>query len=96
MYIINLTYKVPLTTVDTHLEAHVEFLNQQYSLGNFLMSGRKEPRNGGIIITPLTNREQLLKIIDQDPFKIHGLADYELIEFIPSKTSKELEFLLGT
>ncbi|PHN08467.1 YciI family protein [Flavilitoribacter nigricans] len=95
MFIIDISYKVPLETVDQHLAAHVQFLNEQYELGHFVASGRKVPRTGGIILSPLTDRTFLEAIIARDPFNVHDLADYVLTEFIPSKTSKELQFLLG-
>ena len=93
MFIINITYKVDLAVVDQHLEAHIAYLKTQYAHGNFIASGRKEPRTGGIILSPLTDKAALLSILDQDPFKVHDLADYDLIEFIPSMTSAALDFL---
>lgn len=94
MFIINLTYKTELEKVDQHLNDHIEFLNEQYELGNFLASGRKVPRTGGIILSNVENETELEKIIGKDPFKINELADYELTEFIPSKTCDELKFLM--
>ncbi|MBU3012691.1 GTP cyclohydrolase [Polaribacter vadi] len=94
MFIINLTYKTELDKVDQHINDHIEFLNEQYELGNFLVSGRKIPRTGGIILSKVKNKLELEKIIDKDPFKINNLADYELTEFIPSKTCNELNFLM--
>ncbi len=94
MFIINLTYKTELEKVDQHLNDHIEFLNEQYELGNFLASGRKVPRTGGIILSKVENETELEKIIGKDPFKINELADYELTEFIPSKTCDELKFLM--
>ncbi len=95
MFIINLTYKTELEKVDQFLNEHVEFLNEQYELGNFLISGRKVPRTGGIILSKVENKSELEKIIEKDPFKRNGIADYELIEFIPSKTCDELKFLMA-
>lgn len=95
MYIISLTYKVPLEIIDQHLDSHVQFLNKQYEMGNFHASGRKVPRTGGIILSKISDKNLLLKIIDEDPFKKHKLADYDLIEFVPSKTCEELEFLMN-
>lgn len=94
MFIINLTYKVSLDQVDTMLEDHVEYLNEQYEAGYFLASGRKNPRNGGVILAKVESRQFVEEIIKKDPFHKHDLADYELIEFQPSKTSDELKFLL--
>ncbi|GAA0717796.1 YciI family protein [Aquimarina litoralis] len=94
MFIINLTYMVELKKVDQFLNDHVEFLNEQYSLGNFLASGRKVPRTGGIILSNVPSKSELENIISKDPFHKNELANYELIEFIPSKTSEALQFLI--
>ena len=94
MFIINLTYKTAIETIDQHLEAHVAFLNEQYALKNFLASGRKVPRTGGIILSNLNSRTALEQLLEKDPFKIHQLADYEIIEFVPSKMVDELQFLM--
>ncbi|WP_428740249.1 YciI family protein [Tenacibaculum sp.] len=94
MFIINLTYKVQLEKVDNYLNEHIEFLNKQYELGHFIASGRKVPRTGGVILSNVNSKSELERIIEKDPFKINNLADYELIEFVPSKTSKQLSFLL--
>jgi uncharacterized protein YciI len=93
MFILNLTYKAELEKIDQFLNKHIEFLNEQYELGNFLASGRKIPRTGGIILANIKESE-LKKIIEKDPFKINELANYEIIEFVPSKTCEELKFLM--
>ncbi len=94
MFIINLTYKTELEKVDQFINEHIEFLNEQYALGHFLASGRKIPRTGGIILSRLTSKSELEKILEKDPFKKNDLADYELTEFVPSKTCEELKFLI--
>lgn len=94
MFIINLTYKVELEKVDQFLNEHITFLNEQYELGNFIASGRKVPRTGGVILSKVESKSDLEKIIEKDPFKINGLANYDFTEFIPSKTCNELSFLM--
>lgn len=95
MFIISLTYKVPTSVVDEHLAAHVEFLKEQYAKGNFLASGRKIPRTGGIILSNISGKEDLEKVIAQDPFNKNEVADYEIIEFVPTMTCQQLDFLKG-
>ncbi|WP_422359899.1 YciI family protein [Reichenbachiella sp.] len=94
MYIISLTYKVPLENIDQYLADHVTYLNEQYELGHFLMSGKKIPRVGGIILAKAKDKEEVKEMISKDPFYINQLAEYEVIEFEPSKSTKELEYLL--
>ncbi|MFA5215734.1 YciI family protein [Sulfuricurvum sp.] len=93
MFIISLTYIKPLEEVDTLLEDHVDYLKEQYSLGNFLASGRKVPRTGGIILARGASREEIETIIALDPFYRHHVAEYEITEFSPTMTTNELVFL---
>ena len=93
MFIISLTYQKPLEEVDAHLNAHVEFLKSHYAQGIFIASGRKNPRNGGVILALATNRAEIEAVIAQDPFYIHDVATYEITEFTPSMTSPELSIL---
>jgi uncharacterized protein YciI len=95
MFIISLKYRKPLVEVDAHLPAHVEYLKSQYSAGNFLLSGRKIPRTGGIILSSVKTREALEAIIEQDPFHRHQIADYDVIEFSPTMAGAGLEFFIN-
>jgi uncharacterized protein YciI len=94
MFIISLSYKVPIEKVEKELNNHVQYLKEQYALGNFQASGRKVPRTGGVILSTLKDKKQLEEILTEDPFHKNDLADYSIIEFIPSMTSKELSCLL--
>ena len=93
MFIISLNYKVSIKEVEQYLSDHVRYLEEQYSLGNFIASGRKVPRTGGVILSNLKDRNLVESIIAEDPFKINAVADYEVIEFVPSMTSEEFEIL---
>lgn len=93
MFIVSLTYMKPLEEVEKHLEAHVKYLKKQYAADSFIASGRKVPRTGGVILSKLENRDILEKILEEDPFKIHGIADYEIIEFVPTMMGKGYENL---
>ena len=94
MFIISLTYKVELTKVDLFLAEHIEYLDQQYAQGNFILSGPKEPRNGGVIIANVANRQKLDELIQADPFYREQLADFAITQMTPTKSAKELAFLL--
>ncbi|KAB0465397.1 YciI family protein [Vibrio kanaloae] len=94
MFIVSLEYQVSLEEVDLFIPEHVEFLNKQYELGHFQLSGRKNPRTGGVILSTLSNREKLDMLLTEDPFYRENIAKYEVIEMLPAKASKEFEFLL--
>lgn len=94
MFLVLLTYAKPLSVIDALLEEHVRFLETQYRQGLFLLSGRQEPRAGGVILARAESREALLAVLDQDPFRREGAARYEVIEFTPTKAAPELAGLL--
>ncbi|WP_319471055.1 YciI family protein [uncultured Pseudodesulfovibrio sp.] len=94
MFIVTLTYVVSLETVDSYLDEHIAFLKQQYAEGVFLASGRKVPRTGGVILARSESEEKLNAVLEQDPFKRNGVAEYSVAEFVPSMTADGLEGLL--
>lgn len=90
MFVIELTYKAELTEIDAHMTAHVKFLKKYYASGNFLLSGRKIPRDGGIILAVGKSRQQIEAIIQEDPFHARGLADFRIIEFRASQRADDI------
>lgn len=94
MFIISLNYIVPNEAIDEYLDAHVQFLKAEYKAEHFVASGRKVPRIGGVIIANVKDKDEVLKIIEKDPFKINKLAEYEIIEVNLTMTCRELEFMM--
>ena len=93
MFIVSLTYKRDLEEVDKHLDAHVAYLKQEYANGNFIASGRKIPRTGGIILSCVKNKDELESILANDPFHKEGIAEYDIIEFVPSMVAEGFEII---
>ncbi len=91
MFIISLIYKTSLENVEPFIREHNHFLEKYYLSGHFITSGRKEPRTGGIILADADSKEEVLDIIKEDPFYSSDIADYEIIEFIPSKYNEHFK-----
>ena len=89
MFLILLTYKQPIEVVDEYLVAHRAFLEQCYQNDCFIVSGPRSPRTGGVLISQLSDRQQLEALLKQDPFSIYEIAEYEIIEFMPVKYHKD-------
>ena len=85
MFIAILTYKKPLEEVDRFLQAHRDFLAVHYAVGDLITSGPQTPRVGGVIMLRADSRATVEAILAQDPFHIHGIADYQIVEFTPTK-----------
>lgn len=91
MFVIELTYKATLAEIDANMAAHVIFLKKYYAAGNFLISGRKIPRDGGIIVAVGKSRQHIEAIVRKDPFYERGLADFRIIEFQASQRADDIQ-----
>jgi uncharacterized protein YciI len=94
MFIVQLTYKAPISEVDKYLQAHREFLDYYYKQGLLLVSGPMKPRTGGIIIALTTDRNYLESILQKDPYFLADIVNFQLIEFTPVKHRDELKDLI--
>jgi uncharacterized protein YciI len=91
MFVIELIYKAALDEIDAHMGAHMKFLRKYYASGNFLVSGRKIPRDGGIILAVGKSREEIEAIAGEDPFCRHGLAEFRIVEFRASQKADDIQ-----
>lgn len=93
MYIVSLTYNQPIDAVDAHLAGHIDWLDRYFAQGLFLAAGRKVPRNGGVIMVQNVDRDELARILAEDPFQ--AVADYEVTELAVTRTQEALAALQG-
>ncbi|MFI9154927.1 YciI family protein [Streptomyces sp. NPDC053367] len=91
MFVLELSYTAPLDAVDALLPAHVTWLDEQYAQGRFLASGRKEPRDGGMILAVAEDRDAIERVVAQDPFVTAGVCAYRVTEFVATRTAPALE-----
>ncbi len=94
MILIQVTYTASLEKIDQHLAAHRSFLKKYYDKNILIMSGRLEPRTGGMILANLNSKEQAQQLIQEDAFFIHNVASYNFIEWIPTLVCKELSSIV--
>jgi uncharacterized protein YciI len=90
MFLVVLSYSKPLTEVDRFAAEHRAFLDRYYASGNFLLSGRREPRTGGVILCVARSRSEVEDIVRDDPFYREKIAEYEIVEFVPTLTATHL------
>lgn len=91
MFVIELVYTAALEQIDACMKEHVEFLRKHYAAGTFLVSGRKIPRDGGIILAVGSDRAAMEATVREDPFVAKGLATFRIIEFRASQRADDLQ-----
>ena len=90
MYVVLLTYTAPLEEVDQVLSEHGTWLQRRFDAGDFAVAGPRNPRTGGVIITRQLERAELDALLATDPFAVHQVATYEVIEFAATRIAPEL------
>jgi uncharacterized protein YciI len=81
MFAFHSRYTASLAEVDKQLEAHRAFLRTLIDKKILICSGPQVPRTGGFILINASGRDEAVRIMSDDPYVIHGLAKYEVIEF---------------
>jgi uncharacterized protein YciI len=91
-----LRYRRPLEEVLTVVDAHRAYLRGLMERGLVLVSGPLDPRTGGVLLLRVPDegaRETLDRIRDEDPFTQTGMAQYELLPWVPNMGVEGLEKL---
>ncbi|ASZ10431.1 GTP cyclohydrolase [Chitinophaga pendula] len=91
MYLILLQYIRPIAAIEHYMDAHKAFLEKYYKSGQFILSGRKKLKTGGLILCKASSRREVEQIIADDPLDKFQLALYEIIEFEPNSYINALE-----
>jgi uncharacterized protein YciI len=95
VFVIDITYTVGFENVDPWIDEHFQYLKKYYSSGLFLVSGRKEPRTGGVIIVKNEDRNYVEQVMKEDPFYRENIASYSLTEFVPGTVAEGFESLIS-
>jgi uncharacterized protein YciI len=90
VFVIELVYKADLKKIDACMKEHVAFLQTHYDAGTFVVSGRKIPRDGGIILATGSNRDVIEQIMQGDPFVAQGLAEIRITQFRASQRATDM------
>ena len=93
MFVLLLTYVRPLDEVDALMRDHMAWVKEHYAAGRFVVSGRRVPRTGGVIVARGDDREEMERIAATDPFVSGGVATCEVVQFLASQSAPGLDAL---
>ena len=94
MIVLHSVYLEPLEVVDQFLPGHRAFLKTLYEQGIAVCSGPQVPRTGGFILMKAASKTEALEIMKNDPYVMHGVAEYSIIEFECRSFAKGFEAFL--
>jgi len=86
MIILKSTYIADTATLESHLAAHLEWVEAGYANGNFLSSGLRDGGVGAVIMITGMSKDQVQDMLSRDPFVINKVSEYEVVEFETMRT----------
>jgi uncharacterized protein YciI len=87
MFIVSITYTAPEPHIAAQRPAHVQWLKDAFTRGNFKIAGSKTTKDGGILLSDHPDRESLEAELDLDPYRIHNVATHTVIGFRATMTA---------
>jgi uncharacterized protein YciI len=87
MFIVSITYTAPRPDIAVQRPAHIHWLKDAFTRGNFKIAGSKTTKDGGILLSDHPDRESLEAELDLDPYRIHNVAIHTVTEFEASMTA---------
>jgi uncharacterized protein YciI len=94
MILVLLRYVKPIEEVEALTADHRAFLDQLVREGKLVVSGAREPRTGGVLLTTFESEVEAMKRLVDDPFFENGIAEYEAIRFRPTKHAPQFAAFL--
>lgn len=93
--LILIRYRRPLAEVEAATQDHRTYLAGLKDAGLLIASGPFDPRTGGALLLrlPDDDPQALDRIRDGDPFWRQGLANYELLRWVPVLGAEGLDRL---
>ncbi len=89
-------YRQPLEKIVAAQDAHRAYLRTLKEKGTLLASGPLDPRTGGALLLRVPDESPLAAleaVRDGDPFWKQGLAQYELLPWVPGIGKDDLDRL---
>ena len=81
MFVLISRFQKPFEEVNLSFALHSAWVQRNYESGRFLVSGRREPLVGGIIVARAASEQELRELLTTDPYQQRGLAEYEIFAF---------------
>jgi len=75
--------------------AHSEFLERYCKAGTFILTGGLTARPAGMVLANVNSGDELHAMLAEDPFVREQVAEYEVIEFKPSRYHESLASLIA-
>lgn len=90
-FIVIINYTTNFEEIEPLVLEHRNKLQEAVDAGIILISGPRIPRTGGFFIAKGESDVTIQQLIDKDPYKHAGVAEYQIVEFKPGRHQKLLD-----
>jgi uncharacterized protein YciI len=96
MYLLNVSYTKPPAEVAVHAATHGEWVARCKDQGVLLFAGPKTSGLGGVIGMSRMPKSDLLKLLAEDSFVQHDVAEYQIVDFDCKAAQPAMAALIGS
>ena len=99
MFVLISRYTVPMDVVRGVAPEHGDWVAAEYARGRIVVSGRRDPWEGGVLVVRGESVDEVRAWIADDPLVLRGVAAYEITAFEATehpKRSPALDVFLAT
>jgi uncharacterized protein YciI len=95
MFLLNVSYTKTPSEVEPHIRSHGEWVARHLATGLFLFAGPKKSGLGGVIGVASTEKQNLMRILEEDSYVQADVAEYQILDFDCKVAVSSVEFLKG-
>ncbi len=95
MFLLISRFTVPPTLLAEQTAAHQAWVREHADAGHFVVGGPEVPYQGAVIAAVGVTRGELDAWVREDPFVVHGFAQYDVREYTVVLAAPGAETLAG-
>ena len=96
MYIVFLRFSDNQVQASKYMAGHKQWLQTGFDSGIFLLAGSIHPHSGGLVLAHNIAEEDLIDVVNNDPFVTENVVKAEIVRIDPTKSDSRLAFILDS
>ena len=92
MFLVLLKFSKNKQQAPAYMAEHNAWLTQGFDNGHLQMAGSLKPGLGGCVLSLLSDRDEVVAYVEQDPFVQQDVVTYELLDIEPSRLAEPLAY----
>ncbi len=95
MYIVFLKFAENKNLASDFMDGHKAWIKEGIEQNSFLVVGSLNKNEGGVVLANNQSYDEIKNRVEEDPFVIEKIVNYEIFELTPAMANEQFQFLLN-